>query len=583
MLGDPYNPELSGREAVRVYDIMRRNDGQVAAIELVLTLPILSSRWWIEAPENSPQDAIDIADALSDCLFNTMTITWNDFLREALLALFYGFMVFEKVWEERNGLLVYRKFASRHPRTIVRFVFDEQGGLAGVVQAGLKPDGTFVTGVEIPIEKLIVFTWREEFGNPEGFSVLRPAYKHWKMKDFLYTVAAVAMERFGVGTPVGKYPPGGDKDMLLKLLMELKSHESAAIVLPEGYDISLLESGQRSLQGVFQDLIEHHDLLIARAVLAQFLNLGAGETGSRAVGQVHSDLFLMSLEGIADWVENTMQRYAINHFVQVNAPDLPYDFYPKLRHVDLKQILNARAIAEAVTQLLDKGALTWQRVDEEYIRNLLSLPELPTEEQTVASNSATYQTPIAPETPDMTIERQRLDSMQDSFQRAMSQHIEQVWTRVQNSIQTIVDEFVKADDLSKGVIIQQLMSLELPNRTDYERLIRDYLFKALTEARAAVAERFNLNIDPQRGIPNAIRTYINVKAATIARQHYEDVRAAIINEALDQLRANLPKERLLPTLQNLFHERMNASFDDLINAADEVIDLLNEAGGNVNA
>ncbi len=510
-----------------------------------------------------------------------MTITFRDFLREALLALFYGFMVFEKVWEERDGLLVYRKFASRHPRTVYRWLFDETGGIAGIVQRGFTPDNRFVE-VEIPIDKLIVFTWQEEFGNPEGVSVFRPAYKHWKIKDYLYTIGAVAMERFGVGTPIGIFPPGGDRDMLLRIVEQLKSYERAGVVLPEGYKIELLEAKHEGLRGVLMELIEHCDWLIARAVLAQFMVLGAGETGSRALGQVQMDMFLFSLEGIADWLENTIQRYAVNDFVRYNAPDLPHEEYPRLRHVELKRILNVSAITDAIAKLLDKQALTWQRADEDYVRALLDLPPLPTETETATSapsrTERVFQTITIPAF-DAQRERMQLDAQQDAFQRAMQTHLESVWEKVSGALQSIIDAFAKASDLSKGVVLQQLLSIELPGQRDYERLLRQYLWQALIEARIAASQRYNITLDdPEKGIPNAIRTYINTLAATLARQHYEDARAHLVTEVLNTLRQNLPTQALLPAVQNSFNARFNARLDDLVDAAQEVIDLLNEGG-----
>ena len=46
------------------------------------------------------------------------------------------------------------------------------------------------------------------------------------------------------------------------------------------------------------NLIEHHNGMIAKAALAQFLNLGQANVGSFALSASQTDLFLMALNGL---------------------------------------------------------------------------------------------------------------------------------------------------------------------------------------------------------------------------------------------------------------------------------------------
>ncbi|MFA0781610.1 phage portal protein family protein, partial [Fervidibacter sacchari] len=142
---DEYLPELAFPKSIQVYTRMRRSDATVQALELAITLPIRATDWDIQPASDDPT-AQEAADLVYDNLFGGMTHTFDDFLRDALLALFYGFTVFEKVFEERDNYIVWRKFAPRHPQTIERFLFDEAGGLAGGRQGGFDPQGRFRQG-----------------------------------------------------------------------------------------------------------------------------------------------------------------------------------------------------------------------------------------------------------------------------------------------------------------------------------------------------------------------------------------------------------------------------------------------------
>ena len=65
-----------------------------------------------------------------------MDDSFDDFLRQSLLMLAYGFMLFEKVYEERpDGRIGWVKFAPRLPRTVVRWVLDDSNRLSGLSSA----------------------------------------------------------------------------------------------------------------------------------------------------------------------------------------------------------------------------------------------------------------------------------------------------------------------------------------------------------------------------------------------------------------------------------------------------------------
>jgi hypothetical protein len=371
-IGEEYLPELRGRQAVQVYDRMRRSDGSIAALELVLTLPIRAAAWSVEPAGVGATDR-EAADLVAGNLFDGMTVPWDDLLREALLGLFYGFMAFEKVFEERDGYVRWRKWAARHPRTIVRWLFDSTGGVQGVEQMGTRPDGT-PAAATLPIAKLILFIWRREFGNPEGFPVLRPAYKHWYILDSLYRIANIGLERSLVGTPVIKQPLGSmqeETERALEIIRDLRANEQGGVVLPAGYEMEAFE-GKRGQMLDLLPYLEYHNSQLLRSALAQFLSLGQEGRGSYALSADHSRLFLLACNATADWIAQTVTRHAIRQLVRLNWPDLEH--WPRLRHAPIDH-RDPTSLAQALTALVSGRLLTPDAALEADLRRLFNLPQ----------------------------------------------------------------------------------------------------------------------------------------------------------------------------------------------------------------
>lgn len=372
---EDYNADLQGVLAYDVFDRMRMADGQVRAGLQVIKLPLLRADWTVEPATEDAAD-VEIADFIEDALFN-MTMTWQKFFRQVLLSLDYGSMPFEKVWSLEDGLYTIRKLAPRLPRTITQYFIDEHGGLTGIEQQVVTTTETKLA--TIPVEKLIIFVNDQEGANFRGMSVLRAAYKHWFFKDALYRIQAIAAERRAVGIDVGKMK-GNTVDKKLRseveaALMRLRSHEKMYLTEIE----DLFEYRIEGISGRTMDpqsAIDHHNVLILRSILAEFLAMGAGsDTGSRAMHTDKSSFFMMAEKAYAQDIADAMNEFLIKPWVDLNWI---VDDYPKLVHsrLDTRDI---QKIAEAVSVLLNSGGLTPTRETEDAVRNILELPELPEE------------------------------------------------------------------------------------------------------------------------------------------------------------------------------------------------------------
>ena len=208
-------------------------------------------------------------------------------------------------------------------------------------------------------------------GNVRGISVLRAAYKHWKIKDYLYKIVNIGIERNFVGTPILTLPENytqEDKELADEIVTTLRSSEYGGVRLPDGFVLEMFE-GKRTLADV-QPYIDHQDLAIAKSIVAQFMNLGSGNStsGSFALSSDQSEMFLMMLDSAAKNICNIINCHAIPELVGYNFAS---DLYPILSF----KSMNSTKLINALKTLVD-GKLVLPDDDlEVYIRDMLDLPE----------------------------------------------------------------------------------------------------------------------------------------------------------------------------------------------------------------
>lgn len=367
---EEYLPELSGVRAIKTYDEMRKSDATVKAALSAIQLPIRRAQWFV-TPGTDDDAGKEIAEFVSRALFDEMSITWDDFLRQALLNTTYGVMVFEKVFAMRDidgaQRIVWQKFAPRLPRSIT--AWEQTDGSAGITQT-TNDAGS----VSIPMEKLLIFTNDKEGDNWWGISVLRSAYKHWYIKKNLETIDAVGHERQGLGIPFVKLPTGAteaDKRQAETILSNMRAHEEGYLVEPDNITVDFKDMKASGVKDAAR-AIDYHDREISKAVLAQFLSLGSGPSGSRALSEDHSNLFLQSIEAIANGIVDVINKYAVKQLVDLNfngVQKYPYLDYAGISRTDIDKLTTS------YQRLVQTGGITPTEQDEAYLRKVMGLPE----------------------------------------------------------------------------------------------------------------------------------------------------------------------------------------------------------------
>jgi hypothetical protein len=367
-----YLAELQGKQGLRLYDKMRRGDGTVRESLRLYKTPVLSARFFVEPGGKQKDGTIgtanqNVADFIWCNLTEWMSTPWTQTLTEALLMCDFGYYFFEKVFTpgtltENRGKIIWQKMAPRHPIDVVNWNFDKTGGPVSVTMP--DPNNGF-DYVDVPIGKLLVFTFDKEANDISGISVLRSAYKHWYYKEQLYKIDAIQKERHGIGIPVIKLPLGyssDDKTLANELGRNLRTNERAHVVLPPGWDLLFAE-----LKGQPVDVIksiEHHDKLIEKNVLGAFVSQTSGSDENHI-------MFLKSARFIADIITETFNTYAIPQLVDFNWTNVEY---PKLKARRIGEQADWRTLSFAVRNLVGSGIIVPDDMLEDALRDEMDLP-----------------------------------------------------------------------------------------------------------------------------------------------------------------------------------------------------------------
>jgi hypothetical protein len=378
---DPYEetPELAWPYGVRVFDRMRRTDGQVRGTYWAVTLPMRRPGIFALDPDQAREEVVtQVADDLDLPVMGMDRrrpprrrgrFSWAEHLRLTTLDLIYGHMVFEIVCVVADGRVRLRKLAPRFPQTLAAINVAADGGLVSVSQWAMARSNEQVT---LPIERLVVYVNDREGATWTGASILRPVYKHWLLKDRGMRTQAMSLERTGMGVPVITAPERATPAQVQELdtmAQNYRAGESAGGALPYGATLELV-----GIKGTVPDAlpaITYHDNSIARSMLAQFLQLGTdGNTGNRALVGGFLDFFATAVDGICARYADTTTQHVVEDLVDWNwGPDEPA---PKIvtRPIDAERDIDPASLVA----LIQAGAISMDDQLENWLRARYSLP-----------------------------------------------------------------------------------------------------------------------------------------------------------------------------------------------------------------
>ncbi len=302
----------------------------------------------------------------------TMVDPWESQLSRSLRFVPVGFRYLEEVYGYRDGRVVLLKYADREPSAHGYWVFDERGQeLLGVEQIPPTPylpwavptmpiptgqfgPGGITTGYFIPASKLLLLTFGRTGQNFEGRGALRPCWQWYSYKQHAIDLLAIAAERWAVPTPhveVNRQEAidaGYTRDEVDTAVRDAQrsaqrymSGEEAWLSSIAGVNFKVFGGGAFDPSGHIET-INHANQEMASAWGLAFLEMGLGEVGSRALGQLLQEQSILAAVNILDTVAEAVNGPArpgggtVARICGWNDSDIQPDELPVLTHHGLR-------------------------------------------------------------------------------------------------------------------------------------------------------------------------------------------------------------------------------------------------------
>lgn len=380
-LAQDYNDDFNGRAGVTLCDRMRETDGTVQCALRAVKYPIMASDWIVEPAVAKDAKQAEIAEFVRHNLFDRMN--FQEFLREALGYLDFGFWYWEKVYTVEGGAVVIDRLASRLPTAHECWIM-RQANAPGVTQMLPARDagdpGTMMP--EIPMSKLVLFTNEREGDNWAGKPILRGAYIHYFMKGEMYRIDAVRQER-GAGI-LTIYHPADDeaKAKANEIGRNFNQNEQGYIALPGSkkdgqWSVDMMTAGISEQSGSLMESVGHHDRAIMTSILAAFLDLGSKSTGSFSLGDSQKGFFGYALKSVADYMAGVINEQVIRELVDLNYG--VQEAYPKIKAPRIGQ-MDQKQTADILQLLNGAGLLDKDPELLSWVTHVFGLPERTPEE-----------------------------------------------------------------------------------------------------------------------------------------------------------------------------------------------------------
>jgi hypothetical protein len=374
-------PDLIWPASVNTYASMRR-DCQLAAILSAFTLPLRRATWALDPAGCRTEVTQLVADDMGMPLLGADTpgparihgVSWPEHLRAALHALTFGSYGFEMLADVSSGQARLVGLYERTPSTIAFIHVDAAGDFNGISQL-LRPgtDTKDADRPEIPAKDMVWYVHDREGSAWHGTSLLRPAFAPWLIKREMQRVLATSNRRFGMGVPNVEWTPTANPtpvqyDLAQEAASAARVGDTAGLTLPPGARLVLT-----GLSGSVPDtlgFLRWLDQQMSGSVLSRWMDLGSTQTGSRALGEAFIDVFMLTLQSIAEEMADQATRQIAARIVGWNwGEDEP------VPRVTVSDVGTRHSVtAAALNALMAAGVLSADPELEDWVRRTYRLP-----------------------------------------------------------------------------------------------------------------------------------------------------------------------------------------------------------------
>ena len=367
-LMSPQNPDaLVSKKGLKIFDTMRIDD-QVHAALRIKKMAVMGPGWEV-LPADESAGAKEAAYFVKYCL-NDVDGSFEYDLEEVLTALDYGYSVSELVWKKRDdGRIGLKTIKTRKPHNF-DFKTDPHGNILpnGLIQEVQGKELTY------PTDRFIIYTHQPEFDNKYGRSDLVGAHRAWWVKDNLWKMWAILLERHAeplVDVSYTEDATPAEISALEDVVKNLSARKYA--IHGDVFTVDLKVSDLRGANA-FEAAIQNANLAITRSLLIpKHLGISeSGEIGTLAQAKQNFELFLMIVRGIRQDVERrVMADRVVRELVDFNfSKGTPYPVW-RFKPITNEEALDLFTLWK---ELVGAGAVEASDSDEEYIRSIMQMP-----------------------------------------------------------------------------------------------------------------------------------------------------------------------------------------------------------------
>lgn len=366
---------------LREYQEMLDTDGKAANIEEMLAYPIIAASWEIEAALDEDGSVSDggKADEIRQFVLDAFTdlphqggprTTIEQLISQMTMAFTQKKAIFEKVFKEKDGKVVYDKIAWR-PLETCELAYDASNSdLRGFYQTPVRFEPTprlYPQGdrIWLPMERAFVYihgTWRDPI---HGISSMRVPYWCYITKRKLRWLWYQFLDQNYLPKTIVRNPDDRQAVADAKKVAQLRS--KGVVGLRADTEVTPFESGGHGAQG-YLEAIRFLDSEMSSSIMAGFTDLTASAAegkGSYALSESQSKLFLRARRMVARDMGRQITNGVVADLVRYNygrnAPCPTFQFGPLSEQNEL-----------AVLDMFKAVASTGANVDPEFYDELQS-------------------------------------------------------------------------------------------------------------------------------------------------------------------------------------------------------------------
>ena len=293
--------------------------------------------WEVKAWEEKEEKANTDADEKSALLCHCITKMRPDveagergfrgMVHDILDAWAKGISINEILWEQRSDakhgdFIAPKATAWVHPDF---YALDGEGRL-GIRYSSTQDMGNIVMPtLPVTVEPFPAYKFLKAMSPANSFhfsaaALLRPLAWWWVASNFGGEYLVNYAQLFGLPIRWATYPKGAGADLIDNTVAMLENMGSAAYAaFPEGTQLNLIEGIKGGVGSLPQEaVLDRADKLCDLLILGQTLTTDVGNSGSRALGDVHKSVRDEIIQSAADFVSEVINDQLIPAVLELN-------------------------------------------------------------------------------------------------------------------------------------------------------------------------------------------------------------------------------------------------------------------------